>query len=98
MTNPILVSSLLALMVAELGSVAPTMPAARRSTRSGRGSGGRDTQLDKLGSILVAPARQPKKRFAPSDGLLLPENVLAPVQKKTRRSKKVRMFIFIGLC
>lgn len=83
-------------MAAELGSVAPAIPAARRSTRSGRGSGGRDTQLDKLGSILVAPTRPPKKRFAPSDGLSLPENVLAPVQKKAHRSKKVCRLTFIG--
>lgn len=82
-------------MVAELGSVTLPTPGARRSTRRGRGSGGRDVQLDKLGDTLVAPTRKPTKRFAPSDGLSLPENLAAPVQKKARRSKKVRIFVFI---
>jgi hypothetical protein len=76
-------------MAAELGSVVLSTPGARRSTRSGRGSGGRDAQLDRLGDILVKPTRQAQKRFAPSDGLSLPDNVLAPIQKKRRRNKKV---------
>jgi len=84
--NPTLVSSLRALMTTELGSMAlPT----RRSSRTGRGSNGRDVQLDRLGNVLTAPTRQAKKRFAPSDGLSLPDNVLAPVPKKRRRNKKV---------
>ena len=76
-------------MVTELGSMAPPTPGARRSTRNSRGTGGRDVQLDKLGTMLVAPTRPPKKCFTPCDGLLLPANALTPVQKKARRSKKV---------
>ncbi|KAF9786188.1 hypothetical protein BJ322DRAFT_1020281 [Thelephora terrestris] len=67
--------------------MAPLPTQARRSSRQGRGSNGRDVQLDKLGELLTAPTRQAKKRFAPSDGLSLPNNVLAPVQKKRRRKK-----------
>ena len=62
---------------------------ARRSARRGRGLNGRDVQLDKLGDLLTAPTRQAKKRFAPSDGLSLPNNLLAPDPKRRRRSKKV---------
>jgi hypothetical protein len=67
---------------------------ARRSSRRGRGSNGRNVQLDKLGDVLTAPTRQAKKRFAPSDGLSLPNNLLAPVPKK-RRSNKVLISIFV---
>ena len=76
-------------MTAELGSVAEPTTNARRSTRRGRGSNGRDAQLDKLGDVLTTPTYQAKKRFAPSDGLSLPDNVLAPVQKKRRKNRKV---------
>jgi len=68
--------------------VLPT-PATCRSTRSGRSLNGRDAQLGRLGDVLVAPTRQAQKRFAPTDGLSLPDNVLAPVQKKRRQNKKV---------
>lgn len=75
-------------MATEVGSVVlPTQ--GRRSNRPGRGTGGRGVQLDRLGDILTAPTHRAQKRFAPSDGLLLPDNVLAPVQKKRRRNKKV---------
>jgi hypothetical protein len=83
-------------MVMELGSVAPTQ-GARRSTRIGHGSGGRDVQLNRLGELLVAPTYQAKKCFAPTDGLSLPKNLLAPVQKKRCKGKKVYDFLFIGL-
>lgn len=76
-------------MVAELGSVAQSTPTARRSNRRGRGLNGRDAQLDKLGTILTGPTHQVKKRFAPTDGLSLPDNALAPVPKKRRRTKQV---------
>ena len=94
---PILVHSLLASMDAELGSVAQPTQGVQRSTRHGRGSNGRDVQLDRLGDILTAPTRQAKKRFAPDDGLLLPDNILAPAPKKRRKSKKVRKILFIEL-
>lgn len=71
------------------GSVAPPMQGQRRSTRSGRGSNGRDVQLDKLGDVLTAPTRQARKRFAPAEGLVLPNNDLAPVPKRRRATKKV---------
>jgi len=77
------------------GSVVPPTPGMRRSTRSGRGLNGRDAQLGRLGDVLVAPTRQAQKRFAPTDGLSLPDNVLAPVQKKRRRNKKVSSNILI---
>ena len=97
-TNPILVSSLLASVVVELGSVALQAPGVRRSTHHGRGSGGRDVQLKKLGDVLTEPTHKPKKHFTPSNKLSLPDNVLAPVQKKPRKSKKVWFFSFVGLC
>jgi hypothetical protein len=73
----------------ELGSMSLPLTRVRRSTRHGRGSNGRDVQLDKLGDILTAPTRQTKKRFAPADGLSLPNNLLAPVPKRRRKNKKV---------
>lgn len=77
-------------MDAELGSMAQLTPAgARRSSRRGRGSNGRDAQLDKLGTILTEPTYQAKKRFVPADGLSLPDNALAPVPKRRRRNKQV---------
>jgi len=76
-------------MATELGSVAFPMQGLRRSSRPGRGSNGRDVQLDRLGDVLTAPTHQAQKRFAPSDGLLLPDNALAPVPKRRRRNKKV---------
>ncbi|KAF9780419.1 hypothetical protein BJ322DRAFT_1220931 [Thelephora terrestris] len=89
-TTPILVSSPRTPLTIEPGSMAQPPTQARRSSRRGRGSNGRDVQLDKLGDLLAAPARQTKKRFAPSDGLSLPNNLLAPVPKK-RRSKKATL-------
>ena len=85
-------------MSAELGSVAQSTPGARRSTRRGRGLNGRDVQLDKLGAILTEPTYQAKKRFAPTDGLSLPDNVLTPAPKKRRKSKKVQNFLLIEPC
>ena len=82
-------------MAAELGSVVLPMPGARRSTRSGHSSNGWDTQLNRLGDILVAPTHQVQKRFAPSDGLSLPDNILAPVPKKRWQNKKVCSNILI---
>ena len=76
-------------MATELGSVVPPMQGSRRSSRLGRGSNGRDVQLDKLGDILTAPVRKTRKRFAPTDGLVLPNNDLAPAPKRPRRNKKV---------
>ena len=84
-------------MVVELGSVALQAPGVRCSTHHGRGSGGRDVQLEKLGDVLTEPTHKPKKHFAPSDELSLPNNVLAPVQKKPQKSKKVWFFSFVGL-
>ena len=75
-------------MTTELGSVAPGL---RRSARQNLGLNGRDVQLDKLGQVLTAPSHQAQKRFAPTDGLYLPDNALAPVQKKARRGKKVNL-------
>jgi len=71
------------------GSVVPLMEGVRRSSRPGRGSNGRNAQLDRLGDVLTAPARRVQKRFAPTDGLMLPNNVLAPAPKRRRRNKKV---------
>jgi len=71
------------------GSMVLPMQGTRHSTRSGRGLNGRDAQLDRLGDILTAPTRQAPKRFAPTDGLDLPNNVLAPAPKRRRRNKKV---------
>ena len=96
-TNPILVSSLLASMVMELGSVALQAPVVRCSTHHGSGLGGRDVQLKKLGNVLTEPTHKPKKCFTPSDELSLPDNVLAPVRKKPQKSKKVWFFSFVGL-
>ena len=74
-------------MATELGSMVLLL--AHRSARRGRGSNGGDIQLEKLGNLLTAPTRPAKKRFAPSDGLSLPDNLLAPVQKKRQKNKKV---------
>ena len=91
---PILVCSLLSLMVTELGSVAQSTPVAQRSTRCGRG---RDAQLNKLSTLLMKPTYEAKKHFAPTNGLSLPDNALAPVPKRRRKTKEVRMFFFIFL-
>jgi hypothetical protein len=64
----------------------------RRSSRQGRGSNGRDAQLNLLGDILTSTTRQTKRRFAPSDGLSLPNNLLAPAPKRPRKKKKVLLF------
>ena len=77
-------------MVAELGSVAQPTTGTRCSTRHGRGLNGRDAQLEKLGNVLTATTYKAKKRFAPSEGLSLPNNILAPVQKKRRKNRKVQ--------
>ena len=61
----------------------------RRSSRNGRGTGGRDVQLDQLGDILVAPTRQQKRRFVPDNVESLSVNPLAPVPKKRQRKNKV---------
>jgi hypothetical protein len=39
-----------------------------------------DAQLSRLGNVLVTPTRQVWKRFAPSNGLSHPDNVLAPLK------------------
>lgn len=84
-------------MAAELGSVAsPTQ--GRRFSRPGRGKNGRNVQLDRLGDVLTAPTYRAQKCFAPSDSLSLPDNVLAPVQKKRRNNKKVPSIGFIFIC
>ena len=70
----------------------PTPAQLRRSTRNGRGTGGRDVQLDQLGDILVATTRQRKRRFVPDDADSLPVNPCAPVQKKRRRKNKARWY------
>jgi len=68
----------------------PTPVLPRRSSRKGRGAGGRDTQLDQLTDILVAPTRQWKRPFVPDDLDSLPVNPRAPAPKKKRtRRKKV---------
>ncbi|KAF9784420.1 hypothetical protein BJ322DRAFT_1109133 [Thelephora terrestris] len=67
------------------GSMAEPVP--RRSNRANRGRNGRDVQLDRLGEQLAVSTRQNKRPFIPEDGLVLENNVLAPVPKK-RRSKK----------
>ena len=90
--TPILAPGLLSLTATELGSMAPPPAQRRRSSRQGRGLNGRDVQLDNLGDILTAPTRQAKKRFAPSDGLSLPNNLLAPVPKKRQRKKVIHPY------
>jgi hypothetical protein len=92
---PILASSPHTSTAMELGSMSLPPTQVRRSTRHGRGSNGRDVQLDKLGNILTAPTRQEKRRFAPSDGLSLPDNLLAPVPKRRRKNKKVFTSVLI---
>jgi hypothetical protein len=62
-------------------------PAVRRSNRTGRGTGGRDVQLDQLSNVLVAPTRKKKRQFAPDDLGSLPVNPLAPAPKAKRRRK-----------
>lgn len=96
-TTPILVSSPHTPLTTEPGSMALPPAQARCSSRRGRGLNGRDVQLDKLGDLLAAPTRQTKKRFAPSDELSLPNNLLAPVQKKRQR-RKVLEFLLIFIC
>jgi hypothetical protein len=76
-------------------SVAPTQ---RRSKRVNRGCNGRDVQLNRLGERLVASTRQKKRSFAPEDGLILENNVLAPATKKKRRSKSSQVFCSSSLC
>lgn len=90
--TPILAPGLLSSTATELGSMAPPPAQPRRSSRRGRGLNGRDVQLDNLGDILTAPTRQAKKRFAPSDGLSLSDNLLAPAQKKRRRKKVISSY------
>ena len=77
-------------MVAELGSVAQPTTGTQRSTRHGHGLNSQDAQLDKLSDVLTAATYQAKKRLAPSEGLLLSNNVLAPVQKRRHKNRKVR--------
>ena len=69
----------------------PTLVQPRRSTRNGRGTGGRDVQLDQLGDILVSTTRQKKRRFVPEDADSLPVNPYAPVPKRRRGKNKVRL-------
>ena len=96
---PILVPSPRISMATELGSMVLPPTQAHRSSHHGRGLNGRDVQLDKLGDLLTAPTRQATKRFAPSDDLSLPNNLLAPVPKKQRRNKKVsQISYFAHLC
>ena len=66
---------------------APLPAPPRRSTRKGRGTGGRDVQLDQLADVLVAPTRQRKRRFEPDDPGSLPANPRAPAPKTKRRKK-----------
>ena len=66
---------------------APPSSQPQRSSRRGRGTGGHDAQLDRLGDILIAPARQRKRLFAPDDLDSLPVNPHAPVPKKKRKKK-----------
>ena len=68
---------------------APTPVQPRRSVRNGRGTGGRDVQLNQLDNILGAPTRQQKRPFVPDDADSLPVNPHAPVPKKQRRRTKV---------
>ena len=96
---PVLVPSPRTPMATELGSMALPPTQARRSSCRGHSLNGRDVQLDKLGNPLTAPTRQATKRFAPSDDLSLPNNLLTPVPKKRRRNKKVsRISYFAHLC
>ena len=60
-------------------------PVFRRSSRLGRGTGGRDVQLDQLSNVLVAPTCQRKRQFAPDDPGSLPVNPRAPAPKNKRR-------------
>ena len=62
-------------------------PVFRRSSRKGRGTGGRDVQLDQLSDILIAPNRQRKRQFVPDNPSSLPVNPRAPVPKDKRRKK-----------
>jgi len=86
------------LMARNRGSTTSPTPAPapvplRRSSRTGRGAGGRDVQLDQLADILVAPTRQQKRSFAPDDLDSLPVNPHAPAPKKRRtRRKNVRLY------
>ena len=65
----------------------PATQMQRRSNRANRSRNGRDVQLDQLGEQLIAPTHLAKRRFAPEDGLVLENNVLAPAPKKRRCSK-----------
>ena len=78
-------------MAAELPSPPPDN--LRRSTRSGRGTGGRDVQLDKLGDVLATPTRKRKAKFAPDDPTL-PVNPRTP-QPKKKRQKKVFYWLLV---
>jgi hypothetical protein len=53
--------------------------------------GGRDVQLDRLGNILTTSTNKTKKRFAPSDELSLPDNVLG--SKKAKEQEGMNIFI-----
>ena len=78
-------------MVRKRGSAATELPSpppqnVRRSSRSGRGTGGRDVQLDELGDILVSSTRKRKPKFSPDDSSLS-ANPRAPPPKGKRRKK-----------
>ena len=90
--TPILAPGLLSLTATELGSMAPPPAQPHRSSHQGHGLNGQDVQLDNLGDILTAPTHQAKKQFAPSDGLSLPNNLLAPVQNKHRKKKVIHPY------
>jgi len=59
----------------------------RRSSRSGAGSGGKASQLKKIGAALEAPSRFPKTTTTLPNGSST--NPLAPVPAKKGRKKKL---------
>ena len=58
----------------------------RRSSRAGAGSGGKSSQLEKIGAVLEVPSRIPKTTTTLSNDSST--NPLAPVPGKKRRKKK----------
>lgn len=72
-------------------SVTLVQPPRRHSNRPGAGAGGRNSQLEKIGNAIQAPARAAGKskvqNIVPFDE---PENAMAPVAKKKRGGKVPR--------
>jgi hypothetical protein len=65
---------------------------AARPKRSGAGSGGRVTQLEKIGMALGKPLAAARSRQVTDLAEDLPDNPLAPPKKQKRRKAKVRLW------